>query len=722
MCGVGFVFAVDDPYCGIDLDECVENGVIAPWAKAIIDQLGGYAETSPSGKGVKVWVRASLGDRPGGHWYKPHEVECYDRGRYFTVTGSALPGSKEIIPEAQVVVDAIYAEFEAARKIQNNPKGRGSANGHTHSAGFGGPVDVAQIIRLASSASNGGKFAALWKGDVSGYTSASEADLALCSMVAFFVGPDAGAIDAVVRESGLKREKWDRDDYLPRTIARALKGRTEFYRPQRPSTNGSNGRMARRAAHVAAVRSTEAGDPVAGSRPCTDLGNAERLVERFGSGLRYGLGKWFVWDQRRWREDDTGAVMRCAAKTARGILREAEKCKDSGQSKALAEWAVESESSQRLLAMVKVASTQDKIVIRADELDADPWLFNVQNGTIDLRTGALRPHDQDDLITKLAPVRFDPDATCPMFMAFVDRIFAGRADLIAFVQRWFGYSLTGIIDEQLLPVFHGVGANGKSVLVDSILAIMGDFGGLAPPYLLVESRGQREHPTEIADLRGLRFVPASETEEGAVLKLQLVKRLTGDRTLKGRFMRADYFEFPRTHKLLLVTNNKPRVREDSEAVWRRLRLIPFDVVIPAKERDPKLIDKLRAEWPGILAWLVRGCIDWQRHGLGDPAAVTEATRAYRKSEDVIGRFLEEQCVMERPGTAFTLFVPWALLWADYVKWTEETGESPVSAWELQTTLDKIGYPTNTDQYAGKKVKGRPGIGLRDHRAEEAIPR
>lgn len=451
-----------------------------------------------------------------------------------------------------------------------------------------------------------------------------------------------------------------------------------------------------------------------GPRPCTDLGNAERFAHRFSDRLRYchDTGKWLVWDGRRWREDNEGSAMRFAALTARGILSEAQTGEHNPDRGPLAKWAIESESRSRLEAMIALAKSRPELVVRVDALDADPWLLNVKNGTIDLRSGGIRPHDRADLITKLAPTTYDPDAECPRFLMFVDRIFARHADLIAFVQRWLGHCLTGDIREPLLPVFHGVGANGKSVLVETMLGIMGDYGGSAPPYLLTESK-QHEHPTEIADLRGRRFVPASETEEGSALKMQLVKRLTGDQTLKGRFMRQDYFEFPRTHKHVLVTNNKPRVREDSEAVWRRLRLVPFDVVIPEQERDRDLLRKLRNEWPGILSWLVQGCLDWQREGLREPAAVVAATTVYRQGENAVGRFLDEACVIETPPGPFTLFVPWASLWREYERWTGDTGEAQMTSRTLGAALDRLGYPTGSDRRGGQKVKGRPGIGLKD---------
>jgi len=213
-----------------------------------------------------------------------------------------------------------------------------------------------------------------------------------------------------------------------------------------------------------------------------------------------------------------------------------------------------------------------------------------------------------------------------------------------FVQRWHGHCLSADIREQYLPIYHGEGNNGKSVLLDTISAVMGDYAGEAPPDLITV-RKHPEHPTEIADLLGKRLVVASETERDAELRLQLIKRLTGNARLKARRMRQDYFEFARSHKMILVTNNRPAIKEDTEAAWRRLRLVPFDVIIPKEQRDPDLMRKLRSEWPGMLAWMVRGCVDWLREGLTEPDAVVVATEAYRGAANSLEAFLTECCTL-----------------------------------------------------------------------------
>lgn len=459
-------------------------------------------------------------------------------------------------------------------------------------------------------------------------------------------------------------------------------------------------------------RAGEAGDPPE-LEPLTDLGNSERFTRSFAEHVRYShaTGVWFTWDGRRWKEDDRGLPTRLAGTMARQIAAEAGTIDNDGDREKAIEWARKCESRGRIESTVALARSQEGCAIGLDELDRDPWRFNALNGTIDLRTGQLGPHRRDDLITRLAPVNYDPDAACPRFDAFLNRAFAGDEELIGYVLRLLGMALTGDITEQVLPIFHGAGANGKSVLVDTVAGIMGDYAGDAPPYLLVESR-RDEHPTEIADLRGRRLVVASETEDNASLKMQLVKKLTGDAKLKGRKMRQDYFSFDRTHKTLLVTNHPPRVRERSEAVWRRLRLIPFHVVIPEHERDPRLLEKLRAEWPGVLARLVRGCLEWQRDGLGCPDAVRLATTDYRTDEDSVGRWLEACCTTDALGEGSGLFTPWRDILGSCAAWCEAQGERPIRERTLAHELTQRGFPTGTRRIDGQAVRGRRGLTLR----------
>jgi putative DNA primase/helicase len=546
-------------------------------------------------------------------------------------------------------------------------------------------------------------------------------------------GNDPPRIDRIFRRSGLNREKWEREDYCERTINKALEGRTEFYcgagdfelnceprwPPQSSTSPSDNNEQSIDAVATAApviaaadIRAA-ARDPVSRAkegRPyaMTDLGNAERFVARFGDQLRYchAIGKWLRWSGTRWAFDDLNKVMWMASRTARLVFEEVAHCEDAEVRKGLAKWARNSESRNRLDAMVALARSLPSIAVTPDALDANIWLFNVENGTIDLRSGLLRPHDPKDLITQLAPVSFDLKAKSARWEAFLDRTFGSDAALIRFVNRFLGMSLSGDVREQILAIFYGQGNNGKNVLLDTVCGTMGDYASQAPPDLLTFSK-HRQHPTEIADLRGRRLVIASETEEGASLRLQLIKRLTGDMQLKGRFMCKDFFQFNRTHKLILVTNNRPVIRENTEAAWRRIRLVPFDVVIPPSERDPGLMEKLAADRPAILAWLLRGCLEWQEDGLGDSTAVTKATSGYRKDQDFFNEFLTDCCVMQSDA-----WISRADVLRLYQEWSQRIGERhPLTRVALYDRLRRVdGVEEAYGEEHGKRTRGFRGIG------------
>jgi putative DNA primase/helicase len=382
------------------------------------------------------------------------------------------------------------------------------------------------------------------------------------------------------------------------------------------------------------------------------------------------------------------------------MVREAMELGDPDKAQKLRAWSKTSESRAKLESMVKLAEAQPPLVVTTADLDQGSMVLNTQTGTIDLRTGDCRPHQPSDLLTMIARTGYDPDATCPRFDDFLLQIFEGDVELIEYVMRILSMCLTGDIREQILPIFHGPGANGKSVLIDTVLHVMGDYAGLAPPHLL-EQRQHQEHPTELADLRGKRLVVASELDDDAKLKLSLVKRLTGDHTIKGRKMRQDYIEFPRTHKIILVTNNLPTFSEQTEAVWRRVRVIPFNYIVPEDRRDPKLLEALKAEAPGILRRLVHACRDWQQHGLGRSSAVDLATAAYRTEQDEIGWYIGGFCEVD--PNAFT---PWDEVWSHYERCCRNQCVEPLAKAAFQMALTRAGWGTVTQKVEGHSRKGR----------------
>jgi putative DNA primase/helicase len=428
--------------------------------------------------------------------------------------------------------------------------------------------------------------------------------------------------------------------------------------------------------------------PAAFIHRLTDVGNGKRLVARHGMDIRYcwPWKKWLVWDGKRWKIDDTGTVVLLAKQTVRSIYAEVAGCEDKSQRKAVADWARASERRERLSAMIDLARSEPGIPILPADLDRDPWLLNCPNGTLDLRAGELRKHSRADRITKLCPTAYDPAAEFPVWLAFLDRVFAGNLELIAFVQRLLGHCQTGSVQDHVLPVFWGSGANGKSTLIGAVMDVMGpDYSMKAPRDLLMMRKGEH-HPTELTDLFGKRFVAAVETAEGQRLDEALVKDLTGGDRIRARRMREDHWEFEPTHKLILATNHRPEIRDTTHSTWRRVKLIPFTVTIPNAEQDRDLSRKLRAERAGILAWMVRGAMGWRESGLAEPDCVKIATSEYRAEEDKLGTFLEECCVTgpnerERAGT----------LYKAYKAWCERNGENSTTQTRFGKALTERGF-------------------------------
>jgi putative DNA primase/helicase len=431
----------------------------------------------------------------------------------------------------------------------------------------------------------------------------------------------------------------------------------------------------------------------------TDYGNAERLVAAHGDVLRYHVqrGCWLAWDGRRWAVDSTGEAMRRAKDTIRGGYPEAVDLPDA-ERRLLVEHLMNSEAVARLNAMLTLARTEPGIPVTASQLDADPWLLNVANGTVDLRTGEQRPHAPGDLLTKLAPVSYRPEATAPLWEAFLDKVTGGDQQLVAYLARLVGYAMTGLTHEHVLPVLHGDGANGKPTFIEVLLALFGDYGKVAAPGLLLAKTGS-EHPTGLADLAGARLVTAVEVNEGRRFDEALVKQLTGGDRIKARYMRQDFFEFDPTFTVFLVANHRPVVRGSDHGIWRRLALVPFTVTIAEHERIPDLKERLATELPGILAWAVRGCLDWQARGrLDPPAAVRDATAAYQVEQDSTGRFLTAATIAAPTGQ-----VPAADLYAAYTAWCADQGETPLSQKALASQLRQRGHTNPTVGRAKRTV-------------------
>lgn len=432
----------------------------------------------------------------------------------------------------------------------------------------------------------------------------------------------------------------------------------------------------------------EIGDPVP-AEPKTELGYARRLIAVYGDRLRFvaAWNRWLVWDGQRWAPDATGQAQRWMKVIARRITTDALALEAEQERKAAMSLARRAESSASVRGALSLASTEHGIVVTPDDLDTDPFLLNCTNGTLDLRTGELHDHDPGDMLTKMTGAAYRPGATGLEFARFLERV-QPEAAMRDYLGRLLGHGLEGRVVEHVLGILHGVGRNGKGTLIGAVQSALGDYADAADPDLLT-ARTFDAHPTSTADLYGLRLAILHETDKGRRLAEATVKRLTGGDRLKARRMREDFWSFAPSHTFVMLTNHKPVISGTDEAIWARLRLVPWDVVIPAGERDLGLADKLALELDGVLAFLVAGYQEWRSRGLDDPDEVMAATEAYRAESDALGRFLDQRCLPGHGSSGSTeLFSAWS-------KWCADEGEDPGSATAFATMLQNKGFDNYT---------------------------
>jgi putative DNA primase/helicase len=441
----------------------------------------------------------------------------------------------------------------------------------------------------------------------------------------------------------------------------------------------------------------------------TDLGNADRFVDAHRDRVLWCHARkaYLCWDGKRYAWDERGEAVKLAHLAARSIFHEAADAESDEEQKAISKWALASQNESRINAMLSQAKPY--LAVGIEELDRDPWLINCQNGTVDLRTGKLKDHDPADRITKIVPVDYDPDAPCPRFKQFLKETLVDDA-VITFVKRYSGYTLTGITRERLLAILYGFGKNGKTTLVELLRDVMGDYATNTDTETLLMRKYQGVG-NDVAALKGARFVSAAEVEQGRRLAESKVKQLTGRDTVTARFLFGEPFSFRPAFKLWLSTNNKPVIQGTDDAIWDRLRLIPFTQRFDGDRQDPRLPEKLRSELAGVLAWMVEGCLEWQEHGLGEPDSVREATEQYRAEMDTLAAFIEDRCVVREDVVA-----PATPLYKQYQMWCDDAGEKPETQKMFGMRLRERGFVSDKIKRGPHKDrKGWFGIGLRaDH--------
>lgn len=695
--GIGFMFHEPDGYIGLDWDHVRDaaTGEWDPTAFSEIIALTSYAEISPSHTGAHCIVK---GRKPGDKCRKGN-YEMYSKDRYFTFTGIHITETPTTVNVARPeLIEAFYRKIsdDAPAPTQQNLPSVQSTSSIT--------LSDDDIIRIASHASNGEKFKDLLNGKwQSRYPSQSEAEEALCFLFAFYT-KDITQIDRLMRRSKLSREKWDREDYRMKTIGNAIFKIKENYVPSPPSPG------------------SKAIVPPQDEKHVTDFGNSERFINMYGFDVKYCkvFDQWYIWTEHegRWSRDTTGYIQEFAKTTIRSIYAEAERTNDEAFRKALARWAMQCETTSHTDAILKLARSERCVVVEHDAFDRDPFLLNLRNGIYDLRNHQFIPHRKDLLISRLVPIIYSPGAQCPKWLAFLNRIFRSREDkteIISFLQRFLGYCLTGSTDEQVLLLLYGAGENGKSVLLNVLNKLLGDYAAnaAATTFTTVRSEAVRN---DLARLDGVRVVTAIEANKNAVIDESLIKQITGGDIITARFLFKEEFEYRPQFKLLWAFNHKPHIRDATHSIWRRIILLPFEEKIEPGERILGLDDILvNEEGPGILVWMIQGLMQYQHQGLQPPSSVMLATKEYRNESDVLFEFIQDVCTTQQNVEVLggDCRVSAKELYLAYKEWCAHNNELKVmSTTKFGRELSDRGFKkvrTSTGQwYVGIKIRSNQG--------------
>lgn len=434
----------------------------------------------------------------------------------------------------------------------------------------------------------------------------------------------------------------------------------------------------------------------------TDSGNAERFVRLNQNRVKY-VPEWgyIIWDGKKWQPDKADKVKQYAVETAKSIFDEAKSAETSYEIKSLSSWGNRSLSLSRLKAMIELAKSYDGIVATADEFDQNPHLLNLENGVLDLRTGTFYAHQPWLMLSKMSPVRYEPEATCPRWEQFLNEVTGNDVELVEYLRRAVGYTLTGSQAEQVFFYLYGLGNNGKTRFLEVIEALLGEYAINAHAQTLLQKKYNNSHSEEIARLRGCRFIVASEMPRGENLNEVLIKDMTGGNTIAARTLYKETAEFKAVGKIWMQGNYRPAVTGVDNGIWRRMRIIEFSQQIPDEKRDKNLLDKLKMELPGILNWALLGAQRWYLSGLQEPESVRIANSDYRTENDPLGRFLNEHCVTGRLEKQ-----PAQALHDAYNRWLEENSLEPATVEFVAKQLKSRGF------YSQRSKRGNYWKGLR----------
>ena len=665
--GIGFMFA--PPYFGVDLDHCLDN---VDFCDEFVETLQSYAEISKSGSGLHIICKGTL---PKGNRRKGG-VEMYSNGRYFICTGNLYNEKYKEIKDCTETIKVLHSKYLPSTEPKLEPRRVELVN-----------FDDTEVIDRARNCRTGGLFSMLYEGNWQGvYSSQSEADLALCNQLAFWTQRNADQMDRIFRSSGLMRPKWDTkrsgSTYGEITIGKACAQCVDVYEPQKYRDYT--------AIAVSLFKDGKVGaEEVKKQYDMTDTGNAQRLKDKYGNIIRYSYNrkKWMYWDGKVWRLDDSGEVKKLADAIAEDIKREAFVEQDEKTQMDLLKWANKTANSKGKEAMIKECQHLDGIPAAQEAFDAYTDYLNCQNGIVNLRNGELIPHDNNFMMSKICFAEYDTEHKKPVqWIKFLDDVTNGDKALQEYIQRCVGYSLSGSNREQCAFFLYGMGNDGKSTFLDTIADLLGGYAVNAQPDTIMTRKfGDNGSLSDIARLKSARFVTCEEPTEGVRLNEGLLKQLTGGGKVTCRFLYSEEFEYTPEFKIWVATNHKPIIRGTDMGIWRRIKLIPFEVTIPKDKVDKNLKYKLRDEFPQILAWAVEGCIKWQKNGLQEPGVVLDAVKEYKVEMDLLASFIE-QCIEIDYDSEDN--IPASDLFRVYSKWAKANNEYEMSSKKFFREISK----------------------------------
>lgn len=697
--GLGFFFKA--PYYGIDIDDAegeiqryrtgdIESNMIYEF----IESMKSYAEYSQSGNGIHIIAKGKL---PGTRRRKG-DVEMYQTGRFFVMTGNSASEYTEINEPDHSNIKRLHRKYIGDDKVIEFKR-------NTDTPTIDLPIN--DIITKAISAKQGARFKVFLEGGWEAfYDSQSEADLAFANDLAFWTGRDFSKMDEIFRNSAMYREKYD-EKRGPKTYGQALLDKAihetqDIYNPSQKTD-------------FKIYINDQIEKPKKENKfySYDDTGNADRFIDIYGELVKFSYinNMWYYYTGKVWQEDLTGEVRKMIDTTVEVMKNEPiqfsddmeEEAKEAIQ-KAWDKHVKRSRSNAGKKAMMD--EVKHRLAVLPEEFDKDKTLFNTQNGYLSLTDGNLLDHDIKKMFTRISTVEYTDTIDCPQWEEFLNDIFDNDQDLIRYMQKAVGYSLTGSTREQSMFILFGNGRNGKSVFLDIISEILGSYSMTMQAQTIMVKQNSSNANSDIARLKGARLVTSSEPNEGVRLDEGLVKQLTGGDKVTARHLYGKEFEFQPEFKLWLATNHKPIIRGTDDGIWRRLNLIPFTVQIPDHKVDKNLTYKLRREAVGILNWAITGCLMWQREGLKQPKAVADASKEYRNEMDVITRFIEECC-----ETGPDKQIKASELFNSYREWAKENNEHDFS----NTKFGKeVGKKFNKKKSNGVMVYTGLGLGYQKY--------